>query len=248
MYLELVKNADCKDISNNPIPKRINMKEKYNVKRRKKCDEVFSEYLHFMCERSNVEYCKEIIIFCLLYRECLNENSEELENKKQSLPESLAIHNEESGTEYCLVNNAEQIPDISNVFIAKYLMKYTTSVNITEMKELTYHFCKWLFFNGYTCSILSMKINNSEKQQDDGGENPEESKNLNEEEQPNPATVEVNKKESAEIAKEEPIDTNNKSDLPPINFMKIEKEHAKNNNDEENLDVPNNESPSQSKI
>lgn len=140
-------------------PKRINIKEEIATKRRKKCDEVFAEYIYFMSDRAKDEYCKEVISFCLMYRECLNKYSGKLEEEKKSLPEVLTIHKEaqETGSlEYCLENNAEQIPDISNEFITRYLGQMVEEIDVDGMKELTLHFCRWLFFNGYTCSMISV--------------------------------------------------------------------------------------------
>lgn len=107
-----------------------------------------------MKEKAKEEYCKKIIIFCLLYRECLNQLKDKLEEEKKNLPETVILQVEQQESEYCLENNAEQMPDICNDFIGSYLETWRDLVDIEEMKELTFHFCNWIFFNGFTCSLI----------------------------------------------------------------------------------------------
>eukprot|EP00826_Nyctotherus_ovalis_P024028 TRINITY_DN1852_c0_g1_i11.p2 TRINITY_DN1852_c0_g1~~TRINITY_DN1852_c0_g1_i11.p2 ORF type:complete len:208 (+),score=80.15 TRINITY_DN1852_c0_g1_i11:423-1046(+) len=124
------------------------------AKRKKKCDEVFANYIAFMKERSNIQYCRTVIIFCLLYRECLNHLSDRLEQEKKNLPESVVM--QEEGEEYCLRNNAEQMPDVCNDFMGRFLSEWRDAVSAEEMRELTFHFCNWVFFNGYSCSLVQV--------------------------------------------------------------------------------------------
>jgi len=159
VFLELKKQNEFKIIPNTSTPKRINVKEEFIERRKKKCDEVFASYIEFMKEWSIDQYCNKIITFCLLYRECLNLLKDKLEEDKKNLPGEVIMHVESKESEYCLNNNAEQMPDICNEFLTKYLNNWKDIVDIKEMKELTYHFCQWIFFNGYTCSLVKINAN-----------------------------------------------------------------------------------------
>ena len=156
MQTELEKKNEKKTVTSSDYYKRTNVREEFYKRRRQKCDEVFSEYINYLCEKSNDEYCKIVISFCLLYREWANECSEILEQKKKGLPELINIKelNPMVTSEYCLSNNAELFPEISNEFITKYVINME-NINLDDMKELTLHFCVWLFFNCYTCSLIS---------------------------------------------------------------------------------------------
>ena len=55
----------------------------------KTCDEVFAEYLNYVAIEENTDYCKKAVVFCLLYRECMNRNSKFLEEERKNLPHSL---------------------------------------------------------------------------------------------------------------------------------------------------------------
>jgi hypothetical protein len=89
--------------------------------------------------------------------------SDKLEKDKKNLPEDVVMQVGNKGSEYCLNNNAEQMPDVCNEFLANYLNTWKDMVDVEEMKELTYHFCQWIFFNGYTCSLVKMNANNSKE-------------------------------------------------------------------------------------
>ena len=143
MYIELKKLNE----QPNPTPK---------VAKKKKCDEIFAAYINFIKEKAKQEYCVRVIIFCLLYRECLNKLADRLEQEKEKVPEKLLMQEDVEESEYCLKNNAEQMPDISNDFIVSCLKDWKDIVDIEEMKELTLHFCKWIFYYGYTCSLITM--------------------------------------------------------------------------------------------
>eukprot|EP00826_Nyctotherus_ovalis_P024033 TRINITY_DN1852_c0_g1_i8.p1 TRINITY_DN1852_c0_g1~~TRINITY_DN1852_c0_g1_i8.p1 ORF type:complete len:447 (+),score=130.68 TRINITY_DN1852_c0_g1_i8:196-1536(+) len=153
-FVELKKLAQDTALPKFAAPKRVNVKESFMAKRKKKCDEVFANYIAFMKERSNIQYCRTVIIFCLLYRECLNHLSDRLEQEKKNLPESVVM--QEEGEEYCLRNNAEQMPDVCNDFMGRFLSEWRDAVSAEEMRELTFHFCNWVFFNGYSCSLVQV--------------------------------------------------------------------------------------------
>lgn len=165
MFVELKKLVHAAALSGPVPPKRINVKETFMAKRKKKCDEVFANYIVFVKERSNKQYCKTAIIFCLLYRECLNQLSDRLEQEKKDLPETVVMH--EAGEEYTLRNNAEQVPDVCNDFVGRFLNEWGDTVSAEEMRELTFHFCSWVFFNGYSCSLVQVNAG-AERSQAEG--------------------------------------------------------------------------------
>ena len=83
---------------------------------------------------------------------------EEINNEKLLLFKSNTGPRSLNNYEYCLENNAEQIPDISNDFIKECKLKmeiYKGFITLKEIIELTLHFCNWVFYNGYSCSLIS---------------------------------------------------------------------------------------------
>lgn len=160
MFIELRKLCEQENLTVAITPKRMNVKETFFAKRQRKCDEIFAIYIDFMKERSKEAFCVKIITFCLLYRECLNQSASALEQGKKNLPQSVLFQEKISKeSEYCLQNNAEQMPDIANDFIARFLHTWKGTIDINEMKELTFHFCNWIFFNSYTCSLIHLNPN-----------------------------------------------------------------------------------------
>lgn len=162
LYVELKKAQGKKAGAEAPSTKPGAIKAEFIMKRQKKCDEVFAEYLLYASEIVNADYYKDgVTKFVLLYRECLNHFGTRLSEERKKLPEVLTI---QQGTtkadlgvkpEYCLENNAEQAPDISNEFMGMYLPR-DGALRPEDAKQLTYHFCTWLFVNGYTCSMVSL--------------------------------------------------------------------------------------------
>ena len=68
-------------------------------------------------------------------------------------------------SEYCVINNAEQIPEMSNEFIDNYEGSIKEDdLDLDDIKELIFHFCNWLFFNGYTCALIYKKSGNEDNQ------------------------------------------------------------------------------------
>lgn len=156
-YLEL-KKYYIKKLFNTSI--NFNEETYLHEQRLKKCDNVFADYLGFILDNSKIEYSKKVMIFCLLYRECLNDNATkfEINNEKLLLFKSNTGPRLLNNYEYCLENNAEQIPDISNDFIKECKLKmeiYKGFITLKEIIELTLHFCNWVFYNGYSCSLIS---------------------------------------------------------------------------------------------
>ncbi len=98
----------------------------------------------------------------VLLRECVNDNADRLNEERKSLPANLfptsETHAADSGLrkDYCAVNNAEQVPDVSNDFILTYLEGKKAAIEGSEAVDLIQNMCHWLFVNGYTCSKLSI--------------------------------------------------------------------------------------------
>ena len=129
-------------------------------RRQKTCDDIFAEYLNFVARKTRKEYYAKALSFAFLFRECVNEAGERLNEEKKLLPQELFPINGGVGKneDYCLTNNAEQVPDVSNEFITNFLSekKLDALFPSTEAIDLTQNLCHWLFINGYTCSKLSL--------------------------------------------------------------------------------------------
>jgi len=232
LFVEMKKIVEQKKFADIMAPKRINIKEEFATKHRKKCDEVFAEYLGFIAEKSSDSFFRDAVKFILMYREHMNKNGDKLEESKKTLPESVvlpkipgAVPEKPTATEFCLENNAEQAPDISNDFINSYLPENIAKAetNIDDMKDLTYHFCGWLFYNCFTCTLVSMA--NSIK--DDNPENEGTENNLEDESEP----MDHDSEQSEETKKDENIPKSENEHHENITeIRKIPEEETKNNN------------------
>ena len=126
-------------------------------KKSKKCDEILAEYLDSVAKLVNKECYKQVVKFMFLFRECLNHFGERLSKSKLEQGINMASpSNSKPDEEFCLTNNAEQAPEISNEFVTIYLDDLKTGFGRLDAIELTQNFCSWLFNNGYTCSKLSL--------------------------------------------------------------------------------------------
>ena len=129
-------------------------------KRQRTCDEIFAEYLDFVSRKVKKEYYMRVMKFVFLLRECVNTYSDKLKEARKSLPADLFPEikvPQGTADEYCLTNNAEQVPDLSNDFIMNYLTeKEITDISTPNAIDLTQNVCHWLFINSYTCSKLSL--------------------------------------------------------------------------------------------
>ena len=112
-----------------------------------KCDEVFADYIVKMSNYCNSIFFIKLLKFITLFRECVNSI-----NREKSRNE---------GRDYTEVNNAEDVPDVSNEFITEFLDPDTNSFDISkeEAIDLTQNFCHWLYENNFTCSKLSLISN-----------------------------------------------------------------------------------------
>ena len=129
------------------------------LKKRKKCDEIFAEYLSTVAKVVKKDWYREIILLVFLFRECLNSFGQRLQDPKPV--SSLPLPSDPGGKEdYCLTNNAEQAPEVSNEFVTEYIDRAKPGFDRNTTIEFTQNLCSWLFNNGYTCSRLSL-INDS---------------------------------------------------------------------------------------
>ena len=136
-------------------------------KREKCCDEVFAEYLNNVAANVNPHCYAETLIHVLLYRECLNHYAHKLHDDSKNLPSTLvrrglgSVPSEEQDDskagEYCVESNAEQTPDISNEFMVSFFPQHDVGLTRERALQLTLRLCNWLFSNGYTCSLVSLK-------------------------------------------------------------------------------------------
>ena len=147
------QSPDASKANPNPTPESNS-----DDKKKKKCDEVFAEYLDSVAKETNKECYLNVLKFVFLYRECLNHYGEKLSKGKEGMisPGEQNLRNDEGKEEYCIMNNAEQAPEVSNEFVTIYLEEVKTNFGTMDPIELTQNFCGWLFGNGYTCSKLSL--------------------------------------------------------------------------------------------
>ena len=123
------------------------------------CDEVFAKYLAHVARRVCEEYYRVVLKFILEFRECANQNWEFLlEKQKKSGDPYIMIPNENKNRieEYCITNNAEELPELCNTFILNHIRKKYCCYNNKEQIELLENFCGWLFINGYTCFKIAL--------------------------------------------------------------------------------------------
>ena len=127
-------------------------------KKKKKCDEVFAEYLAAVAKVVKKSWYHEILMLVFLFRECLDHFGQRLKVSKQTQgvvpPEVLSDSKGEE--DYCLTNNAEQAPEVSNEFVTMYLDEVKPGFDRQSSVDFTQNICSWLFNNGYTCARLSL--------------------------------------------------------------------------------------------
>ncbi len=122
----------------------------YRFKGEATCDDAFAEYLHFAAQRACREYYMKVVMFAMLYRECVNTNC----GKLPTMPQVS------TDVEYCAGHNADYLPDLSNEFVSGFLPKRDPKgllIGVDVATELTLNFCHWLFINCYTCSLAMTK-------------------------------------------------------------------------------------------
>jgi hypothetical protein len=135
--------------------------ENQRKKKAKRCDEIFAEYLDLIAKDTNKKCYANVLKFVFLYRECMNQFGERTIRTKSNGESNVQEMKVEEGKEnYCLTNDAEQVPEASNEFVTNYLENAKTSFDGMDPIDLTQNFCGWLFNGGYTCSKLSLMNDN----------------------------------------------------------------------------------------
>lgn len=139
------------------------------------CEELFALYLRECSALVNQNYYQLIVKHVLMFRDCLNmygwqkraENEckeyygqYEYEKKMQERLNHFQTWSE--GQEFTAINNAEFAPEICNEYVTVYMETPGNNLGkiaISELIDLTQHFCHWMFQHRLTCSKLSMVRN-----------------------------------------------------------------------------------------
>lgn len=149
-----------------PVIKEFNVKIKSNSKNNfirdtdsVFCDEVFALYLLTVKDLTNPLYFKKIAKFIFLYWEHLNIIKRD-ELRTEEVKEN---NNGISDYHYTSINNAEDAPDVSNEFITEFLDTDNNLYDIDKETaiELTQNFCQWMYDSNFSCSKLTLIINNN---------------------------------------------------------------------------------------
>jgi hypothetical protein len=124
-------------------------------------DEIFSLYLYKISQKVNENFYRTVLLFIVLFRECLNEIGwqKKIESEGLKLEEDPDLKAKVDTQQFCLVNNAENAPEICNEFVTVFMeQKRNAAFEISkpEQIDLTINVCHWLFENQHTCSKLTM--------------------------------------------------------------------------------------------
>ena len=149
------KEVQIKATEESPAVNEQAERERMEAKSKKKCDEIFAEYLNYVARNVSKECYKQVLKFLFLFRECLNSRGTQLQRAKQ-LQTDVMTEDKPEETDFCLKNNAELAPEISNEFVTVYLDEVKPDLGQFDPIELTQNLCHWLFMNEYTCSRLNL--------------------------------------------------------------------------------------------
>lgn len=107
-------------------------------------DESIIRYLQENASKVNKDYFIFMVKFCFLFRESYNRlKKKESEEQKQE--------------DYSSLNSAEEVPDKCNDFITEFMEIHGYfEIDSGEIIEIIQHFCRWLYENGFTTSVLSL--------------------------------------------------------------------------------------------
>ena len=135
------------------------------------CDEAMTAFLRDISSKVNLEFYKTVLMFTLLYRDCMNQYGwqklAEAECRELKMPlddkhisKRVMLKQELiEKIEFCSINNAEVVPEVCNEFVTMYMearKARPSNIDRTELIDLTRHMCHWMFVNGHTCSKLSI--------------------------------------------------------------------------------------------
>ena len=127
--------------------------DKHNIYRNvinehQKTDTILIDYLNKMSMFCNDKYYTKLIKFVTLFRECININNNKNDKKK----------NEDK--EYTEINDAEDVPYFSNLFINDFLDPEEKNADFgfskDECIDLTQNVCYWMFENNFTSTKLTL--------------------------------------------------------------------------------------------
>ena len=116
---------------------------------KKKCDDIFYEYLKECKGKTNKKYFSFLLKFIIIFRECyyINQTVHLNEEEKKNIIENLSL---------------AELPNFCNDFYNDFLSKYNyfdlfekEKENEDEIVIIIRHFCYWLFLNKYTSYILN---------------------------------------------------------------------------------------------
>jgi len=115
-------------------------KDPNNMSQYKHIDEIFAKYLEEVSKDCNKEYFEFITKFVILFRECINKHKDD-----------------NTGDEYSIKFNADNVPDMCNEFITDFMEGYDYfGLDTMELIDIIQHLCNWLYENKFTTSKLSL--------------------------------------------------------------------------------------------
>lgn len=114
-------------------------------------DEIFALYLYQISKKVNENFYKTVLMYVLLFRECLNEIGwqKKIESENIKLDENPQFKEDMETKHFCLHNNAENAPEICNEFVTVFMENKKGSFDISkpDQIDLTINLCHWLFEN-----------------------------------------------------------------------------------------------------
>ena len=123
-------------------------------------DEIFALYLFKISQKVNENFYKIVLMYVILFRECLNEIGwqKKIESEGIKTEEDEELKKKMETQQFCLTNNAEHAPEICNEFVTVYMEHKRNQFDISkpDQIDLTINLCHWLFENQFTCSKLTM--------------------------------------------------------------------------------------------
>jgi hypothetical protein len=86
-------------------------------------DEIFALYLYRLSVKVNENFYKIVLMYVILFRECLNEIGwqKKIESENIKIEEDDDLRKKMETQQFCLVNNAEHAPEICNEFVTVYM-------------------------------------------------------------------------------------------------------------------------------
>ena len=97
-------------------------------------DEIFALYLFRLSQKVNDAFYRTVLMYTILFRECLNEIGWEkkIESEGIKLEEEPDLKQKRDTQQFCLVNNAEHAPEICNEFVTVYMEHKRNQFDISK--------------------------------------------------------------------------------------------------------------------